>query len=62
MIVVYFGFVNMKKLKSMIWINVIELFKYCIIVCIFFFIWGFLYGLFNMFNNVIVDVVGMLFV
>ncbi|KAK4657104.1 hypothetical protein QC762_209980 [Podospora pseudocomata] len=58
---VYFGFVNMKKPKSMIRTNATESFKYCTIVCILFFIWGFSYGLLNTLNNVIADVAGMSF-
>ncbi|KAK0671757.1 major facilitator superfamily domain-containing protein [Cercophora samala] len=58
---VYFGFVNMKKPKSMLRTNATESFKYCTIVCILFFIWGFSYGLLNTLNNVIADVAGMSF-
>ncbi|KAK4199386.1 putative L-fucose-proton symporter [Triangularia verruculosa] len=56
---VYFGFVNMNKPKSMLRTSAAESFKYCTIVCILFFIWGFSYGLLNTLNNVIADVAGM---
>ncbi|KAK0739922.1 major facilitator superfamily domain-containing protein [Apiosordaria backusii] len=56
---VYFGFVNMKKPKSMLRTSAAESFKYCTIVCILFFLWGFSYGLLNTLNNVIADVADM---
>ncbi|KAG4437240.1 hypothetical protein IFR05_007294 [Cadophora sp. M221] len=48
---VYFGFVNMKRPKSMLKTRGKESFKYCIIVTILFFLWGFSYGLLNTLNN-----------
>ncbi|TVY22574.1 L-fucose-proton symporter [Lachnellula hyalina] len=48
---VYFGFVNMKKPKSMLKTRGMESFKYCTIVTILFFLWGFSYGLLNSLNN-----------
>ncbi|TVY32302.1 Glucose/galactose transporter, partial [Lachnellula subtilissima] len=48
---VYFGFVNMKKPKSMLKTRGMESFKYCTVVTILFFLWGFSYGLLNSLNN-----------
>lgn len=48
---VYFGFVNMKRPKSMLQTRGLESFKYCTIVTILFFLWGFSYGLLNTLNN-----------
>ncbi|KAF4636596.1 hypothetical protein G7Y89_g1482 [Cudoniella acicularis] len=48
---VYFGFVNMKKPKSMLKTRGMECFKYCTAVTILFFLWGFSYGLLNTLNN-----------
>ncbi|KAK4211444.1 major facilitator superfamily domain-containing protein [Rhypophila decipiens] len=56
---VYFGFVNMKRPKSMIRTSASESFKYCSVVSILFFLWGFSYGLLNTLNNVVADVAGM---
>ncbi len=50
---VYFGFVNMRRPKSMLKSNVRESFKYCTIVSILFFLWGISYGLLNTLNNVV---------
>lgn len=50
---VYFGFVNMRRPKSMLKCNARESFKYCTIVSILFFLWGFSYGLLNTLNNVV---------
>ncbi|KAK0109336.1 hypothetical protein ONS96_003155 [Cadophora gregata f. sp. sojae] len=47
----YFGFVNMKRPKSMLKTKGKEAFKYCITVTILFFLWGFSYGLLNTLNN-----------
>lgn len=52
---VYFGFVNMKKPKSMLKTRGVESFKYCTAVTILFFLWGFSYGLLNSLNNEISD-------
>lgn len=56
---IYFGFVEMKKPKSMVKSSVSESFKYCTIVSILFFLWGFSYGLLNTLNNVVADVAHM---
>ncbi|KAH7633885.1 major facilitator superfamily domain-containing protein [Sordaria sp. MPI-SDFR-AT-0083] len=56
---IYFGFVEMKKPKSMVKSSVSESFKYCTIVSILFFLWGFSYGLLNTLNNVVADVAQM---
>jgi fucose permease len=47
---VYFGFVNMRRPKSMLKTRGMESFKYCTIVTILFFLWGFSYGLLNTLN------------
>ncbi|KAH7420176.1 MFS transporter-like protein [Cadophora sp. MPI-SDFR-AT-0126] len=47
----YFGFVNMRRPKSMLKTKGKEAFKYCILVTILFFLWGFSYGLLNTLNN-----------
>jgi fucose permease len=56
---VYFGFVNVKRPKSMLKTTAPESFQYCTIVSILFFIWGFSYGLLNTLNNVVADVANM---
>lgn len=48
---VYFGFIDMKRPKSMLKTRGMESFKYCMIVTILFFLWGFSYGLLNILNN-----------
>ena len=52
----YFGFVNMKKPRSMLKLRGREAFKYCITVTILFFLWGFSYGLLNTLNNEIAGI------
>jgi fucose permease len=47
----YFGFVNMRRPKSMLKTRGMECFKYCTLVTILFFLWGFSYGLLNTLNN-----------
>lgn len=47
---VYFGFVNMKRPKSMLKTKGLESFKYCATVTLLFFLWGFSYGLLNTLN------------
>ncbi|KAK6599339.1 l-fucose permease [Botrytis cinerea] len=47
----YFGFVNMRVPKSMMKTRGREAFKYCIMVTILFFLWGFSYGLLNRLNR-----------
>ncbi|KAL2019717.1 hypothetical protein VTK56DRAFT_9254 [Thermocarpiscus australiensis] len=56
---VYFGFVNMKRPKSMLQTSAAESFKYCTVVSILFFLWGFSYGLLNTLNNVVAEVANM---
>ncbi|KFA47687.1 hypothetical protein S40293_08717 [Stachybotrys chartarum IBT 40293] len=56
---VYFGFVNMAKPKSMLRTSSKESLKYCTVVSILFFLWGFSYGLLNTLNNVVAQVNGM---
>jgi fucose permease len=53
---VYFGFVNMRRPKSMLKAKGWESFKYCTAVTILFFLWGFSYGLLNTLNNQIGDI------
>lgn len=48
---VYFGFVNMKRPKSMLKTKGMESFKYCALVTTLFFLWGFSYGLLQTLNN-----------
>jgi fucose permease len=47
---VYFGFVNMRRPRSMLKTKGMESFKYCALVTILFFLWGFSYGLLNTLN------------
>lgn len=56
---VYFGFVNMTKPKSMLRTSGKESLKYCGIVSVIFFLWGWSYGLLNTLNNVVAAVNGM---
>lgn len=56
---VYFGFVNMRRPKSMIRTSVRDSFKYCTVVTILFLLWGFSYGLLNQLNNAVASVSGM---
>ncbi|KAK0386746.1 hypothetical protein NLU13_6582 [Sarocladium strictum] len=53
---VYFGFVNMAKPKSMLRTNGKESLRYCGIVSVIFFLWGWSYGLLNTLNNVVAAV------
>lgn len=48
---VYFGFVNMKRPKSILKTRGKETFQYCTLVTILFCLWGFSYGLLNVLNN-----------
>jgi len=48
---IYFGFVNMRRPRSMLKTKGMESFKYCAIVTILFFLWGFSYGLLNTLNG-----------
>ncbi|KAK8069481.1 hypothetical protein PG994_006097 [Apiospora phragmitis] len=56
---VYFGFVNIRRPKSLMRTSGSESFKYCTVVAILFVLWGFSYGLLNTLNNVIAQVAGM---
>lgn len=56
---VYFGFVNMKRPKSMIKTAPAESLRYCVVVTILFLLWGFSYGLLNTLNNVIAGISDM---
>lgn len=56
---VYFGFVNMKRPKSMLKVSVTESWRYCTLVTILFLMWGFSYGLLNTLNNVVAAVGNM---
>ncbi|KAI0838700.1 MFS general substrate transporter [Hypoxylon sp. FL0890] len=58
---VYFGFVNMRRPKSMIRTSVRDSFKYCTVVVILFLLWGFSYGLLNQLNDAVSEVAGMSF-
>ncbi|KAI1331736.1 fucose permease [Xylariaceae sp. FL0255] len=58
---VYFGFVNMRKPKSMIRTPVRDSFKYCTIVTVLFVLWGFSYGLLNTLSNVVAEIAHMTF-
>ncbi|KAM3509299.1 hypothetical protein MY11210_006392 [Beauveria gryllotalpidicola] len=53
---VYFGFVNMKRPKSMLQTNLGDSFKYGTLVAILFLLWGFSYGLLNTLNTAIAEV------
>lgn len=48
---VYFGLIEMKRPKSMLETRGMESFKYCAVVTVLFFLWGFSYGLLNALNN-----------
>ncbi|SPO06622.1 related to L-fucose permease [Cephalotrichum gorgonifer] len=50
---IYFGFVNMKKPKSMLRCSVSESWKYCTAVTVLFLLWGVSYGLLNTLNNAV---------
>ncbi|OHE95344.1 fucose permease [Colletotrichum orchidophilum] len=56
---IYFGFVNMKRPKSMVKCDAQESLRYCLVVTILFLMWGISYGLLNTLNNVISGVSGM---
>lgn len=56
---IYFGFVNMKRPKSMVKCDAQESLRYCLVVTILFVMWGISYGLLNTLNNVISGVSGM---
>ncbi|KAI1380945.1 MFS general substrate transporter [Hypoxylon crocopeplum] len=56
---VYFGFVNMRRPKSMIRTSVRDSFKYCTVVTILFLLWGFSYGLLNQLNDAVATISGM---
>lgn len=56
---VYFGFVNLKRPKSMIKTSPAESLRYCIVVTTLFLLWGFSYGLLNTLNNAIASIGNM---
>ncbi|OAA62549.1 major facilitator superfamily transporter monosaccharide [Niveomyces insectorum RCEF 264] len=56
---VYFGFVNMKRPTSMLDTTVSDSIKYCTVVGVLVFLWGFSYGLLNTLNNVVAAVANM---
>ncbi|KAF9882135.1 fucose permease [Colletotrichum karsti] len=56
---IYFGFVNMRRPKSMVKCDSQESFRYCLVVTILFLMWGISYGLLNTLNNVISSVSNM---
>ncbi|KAI9734046.1 MAG: hypothetical protein M1818_006984 [Claussenomyces sp. TS43310] len=53
---VYFGFINMRRPKSMLLARGRESFRYCTLVTVLFFVWGFSYGILNSLNSAIVAV------
>jgi fucose permease len=55
---VYFGFIDMRRPKSMLKTRGWESFKYCTVVTILFFLWGFSYGLLNTLNTEIAKIAG----
>ncbi|CAK7267863.1 hypothetical protein SEPCBS119000_002767 [Sporothrix epigloea] len=55
----YFGFVKLHTPKNMLEASVSESIKYCTIVAVLFFLWGFSYGLLNTLNNVVASVAGI---
>jgi fucose permease len=55
---IYFGFVNMRRPRSMLKTKGMESFKYCALVTILFFLWGFSYGLLNTLNSEISVIAG----
>lgn len=56
---VYFGFVNMRKPKSLIRMSKRDSFKYCTTVSILFLLWGFSYGLLNTLSTVVAQISNM---
>ncbi|KAI0015180.1 major facilitator superfamily domain-containing protein [Xylariomycetidae sp. FL0641] len=56
---VYFGFVNMRRPKSIVRTSTRDSFKYCTVVAVLFLLWGFSYGLLNTLSNVIAAISGM---
>lgn len=55
---VYFGFVNMRRPRSMTKTRGRECWKYCTTVTILFFLWGFSYGLLNTLNSKLAQIIG----
>ncbi|KAI0110894.1 fucose permease [Nemania sp. FL0031] len=53
---VYFGFVNMRKPKSMIRMATKDSLKYCTTVTVLFLLWGFSYGLLNTLSTVVAQI------
>lgn len=58
---VFFGFVSIKKPKSLIRTTTADSWKYCTLTTILFLLWGFSYGLLNTLNTVIASVAEMSF-
>ncbi|KAI0201891.1 fucose permease [Astrocystis sublimbata] len=56
---VYFGFVNMRKPKSIIRTCTKDAIRYCTVVSMLFIIWGFSYGLLNTLSNVVAQISDM---
>ncbi|KAI0141682.1 fucose permease [Xylariaceae sp. FL1272] len=56
---VYFGFVNMRRPKSMVRTSVRDSFRYCTIVTILFVLWGFSYGLLTTLASVVAQISNM---
>ncbi|KAI1879182.1 hypothetical protein JX265_002136 [Neoarthrinium moseri] len=56
---VFFGFVNIKKPKSIIRTSAADSWRYCTMVTVLFLLWGFSYGLLNTLNNAIASVASM---
>lgn len=55
----YFGFVEIRKPRSILRTNASDSFKYCTVVTIIFLLWGFSYGMLNTLNNVVAAVANM---
>ncbi|KAI1167598.1 major facilitator superfamily domain-containing protein [Nemania serpens] len=56
---VYFGFVNLRKPKSLIRMSTRDSLKYCTTVSILFLLWGFSYGLLNTLSTVVAQISNM---
>lgn len=56
---IYFGFVNMKRPKSMLKTSPSESVRYCFVVIVLFLLWGFSYGLLNTLNTVVASIADM---
>ncbi|KAI1116324.1 major facilitator superfamily domain-containing protein [Nemania sp. NC0429] len=56
---VYFGFVNLRKPKSLIRMSTRDSLKYCTTVSILFLLWGFSYGLLNTLSTAVAQIANM---